>query len=49
MCVSSDMPNNIRVGRSDKSFFQFFFLRSDCQTVFPTDFASFNSNNSTNR
>ena len=45
MCVSSDMPKNIRVGRSEKVFFLFlfFFLRSDCQTVFPTYFASFTS------
>ena len=45
MCVSSDMPKNIRVGRSEKSFFfiYLFFLSSDCQTVFPTDFASFTS------
>ena len=45
MCVSSDMPKNIRVGRLEKPFFLFliFFLGSDCQIVFPTDFASFTS------
>ena len=45
MSVSSDMSKNIRVGRSEKSFFLFFFFKeaSHDQTFFPTNFASFTS------
>ena len=45
MCVSSDMPKNIRVGRSDKSFFFLvFFFHQILFLLHPN-----NSNNSTNR
>ena len=40
MCVSSDMPKNIRVVMLEKIYFLIYFLKSDCQTVSPTDFVS---------
>ena len=45
MSVSSDMSKNIRVGRSEKSFFLFFiiFLKKSRPNFFPTNFASFTS------
>ena len=44
MSVSSDMPKNIRVGRSEKSFFFFFFFKEVMTKLFfPTNFASFTS------
>ena len=45
MCVSSDMPKNIRVRSSEKSLF---FLRSDCQTVFQQILPLLHPNNNIN-